>query len=100
MMLPSQKTASQREALRTFLDAPQGIEVFEPCDCGGLTRHNNGGNYHTEVYYRHEAGQVFRAETFSGDYGPPLDWQPVVFGNAIDEIASLAAKGWDCRPRL
>lgn len=92
-LLPSQQTEKQAAALKRLLETGH-LYIYEPCNCGGQIRHNNGGNYHTEIQFRLDGGAAWRTETFSGDYGPPDDWQEVPFSAAIDEIARLAAEGW------
>ncbi len=92
-LLPSKQTTAQVTALRYLLDFAE-LTLREPCNCGSQPRHNNGGNYHEVISFKLDAGQVFRTETFTGDYGPPDDWKPVTFSAAVDEIADLSAKGW------
>jgi len=92
LLLPSQQTSAQKTALALFLEN-EAIYFYEPCDCGGQVRHNNGGNYHQELYFRMDAGKCWRCESSTSDYAPEKDWSEVTFSAAIDEIAALAAKG-------
>jgi hypothetical protein len=92
-LLPTKQTSAQQESFLSFFETGK-LELREPCDCGSMIRHNNGGNYHRIVEFRLDAGKCWRTETFTGDYGPPDDWKEVEFSEAVDEIASLSAEGW------
>ena len=98
LLLPSEQSEAQARAIRLFLDC-RDVRLYEPCDCGSQIRHNNGGNYHCILGFRMDAGEIYRAQTFTGDYGPPFDWGPVKFSEAIDEIAQRARDGWDVEGR-
>jgi hypothetical protein len=91
-LLPTQQTERQKSFLRKFLDEGK-IDLCEPCDCGNMVRHNNGGNYHALTQFRMEGGKVYRNATNTSDYAPEDDWREVTFSAAIDEIAQLASEG-------
>lgn len=93
LLLPTEQTVAQQKPLFYFATARK-VEVCEPCDCGSQIRHNNGGDYHTVISFRMDAGKCWRPETHTGDYGPPDDWQEIGFGAATDEMAVRAAEGW------
>lgn len=95
-LLPSEQTAAQLDALKTFVEAGN-VGLHEPCNCGGQVRHNNGGNYHDIVEFRLDAGQCWRNQTSTSDYAPADDWSPVAISAAVDEIAALAATGYRLR---
>lgn len=92
-LLPTAQTKAQRDALSLLLNN-NGVHLTEPCNCGGQIRHNNGGNYHSIVAFRLDAGKCWRMGSFTGDYAPPEEWDEVPFGKAVDEITDLAAMGY------
>jgi hypothetical protein len=92
-LLPSQQTEDQRAALARLIEDGK-VCLCEPCDCGSQVRHNNGGNYHDIIDFRLDGGKCWRSRTFTGDYAPADDWYEVPFGEAVDEIARLAAEGY------
>lgn len=95
LLLPTQQTAKQLEALRTFLEHGR-LEMWELCDCGGQTRHNNGGNYHEEIELRADGGQWFAKFGSTSDYDD-AEWESIEFSNLLDLIQQKAAAGYGFR---
>lgn len=94
-LLPSEQTERQRSILMEFLTyVKHGFQMNEPCDCGSQVRHNNGGNYHKIVEFTMDGGKVWRRSQTTSEYDQWGAWEEVSFGQAIEEIAELAALGW------
>jgi hypothetical protein len=93
-ILPSAQTTAQLKALRQLAESGK-VELAEPCDCGGMVRHNNGGNYHQKLLVRMDGGKCWMAWDSSSEYAPAPGWKEVPFGEAIDKIAECAADGWE-----
>jgi hypothetical protein len=57
-LLPSEQKEKIEQAIEQF-DKTGELSIFEPCDCGSHIQHNNGGNYHEEIYLKRDSGKVF-----------------------------------------
>ena len=72
-LLPSEQKKRIEQAIETF-GKTDSLSIFEPCDCGNRIRHNNGGNYHDEIYLKRDSGKVFiKYETTCGLVAP-AEW--------------------------
>lgn len=55
-------SSRQKELVTAMLEKlakRETIEINEPCNCGGQTRHNNGGNYHEYFVARMDEGKWY-----------------------------------------
>lgn len=95
VLLPSERTLAQRTALVNLCNRGE-LMLYEPCDCRGQVRHNNGGNYHEILSYRMDGGKCFvkRSSTSEYDYS---EWEEIGFAAAVEEIAACSAKGYQAR---
>ena len=73
-LLPSEKKLRIDEAIRKF-DETGSLSIFEPCDCGSRISHNNGGNYHDEIYLRHDSGENFVKFDTTCELTTRAEWQ-------------------------
>lgn len=74
ILLPSEQKERIKEAIEQFSKTSE-LSIFEPCDCGNQVRHNNGGNYHQEIYLKHDSGQTFVKYETSCNLVAPAQWQ-------------------------
>ena len=55
-LLPSEQQRRLKEELPQIMQALYDdlymVKLVQPCDCGLLIRHNNGGNYHSTILYK------------------------------------------------
>ena len=49
--------------------------AIEPCDCGSRISHNNGGNYHDEIYLHRDGDEVFVKYDTTCELTPPAEWE-------------------------
>lgn len=92
-LLPTAQTAKQLTVLRKFLD-DGAITLREPCCCGSMTRHNNGGNYHDVWDFKADAGKWFACLGSTSDYDAS-EWREMDFLQVLDLIQTAAAKGYN-----
>ena len=57
-LLPSETKEAIEVAFQEFKESGK-LDIFEPCNCGSHIQHNNGGNYHQEIYLQRDGDQVF-----------------------------------------
>jgi hypothetical protein len=72
--LPSEQEAKIKEAIQEFNEIG-ALNIYEPCDCGNQIRHNNGGNYHDEIYLRRDSGQIFVKYETTCELVPRAQWK-------------------------
>lgn len=72
-LLPSERTKRIKKAIST-LEETGRLSIFEPCDCGSHVRHNNGGNYHDQIFLRLDSGQMFVKYETTCVLVPPSEW--------------------------
>lgn len=74
------KTPAERleaiEIADAKLDRGELVEIIEPCNCGSMIRHNNGGNYHQIVYLKKENDGYYVKFDLTSDLEAPAEWQP------------------------
>ncbi len=73
-LLPSEQKERIEQAIETF-EKTNSFSIFEPCDCGNRISHNNGGNYHDEIYLRKDSGKVFVKYETTCELVPRAEWQ-------------------------
>jgi len=73
-LLPSEKDSRAAEAIVKYQKTGR-LAIYEPCNCGSHIRHNNGGNYHDEIYLRHDSGKDFVKFETTCELEPPAEWQ-------------------------
>ncbi len=86
-LLPSQAAQAITEAIEQFNSTGQ-LTIYEPCNCGGQIRHNDGGNYHEVIRLAHDNGQDFVMYDSTSGLEAPAEWEPVE--NALPLIATYA----------
>ncbi len=85
--LPSEQKEKIEKAIKTF-EGTGNLSIYEPCNCGSQVRHNNGGNYHTEIYLRRDSGDAFVKFETTCELVPRAEWEEckspeaVIRGNA------------------
>lgn len=72
--LPSEQTEKSILAISEFLSTGY-LSIFEPCDCGSNIRHNNGGNYHEEIFLKKDSGKYFSQIGTTSEYASPQPWE-------------------------
>jgi len=75
-LLPSEQKKRIEEAIKSFEES-NSLSIFEPCNCGSQIRHNNGGNYHNEVYLQRDGQEVFVKYDTTCELVPLAEWQIV-----------------------
>ncbi len=73
-LLPSEQKERIKQAVENFNETGS-LSIFEPCDCGSQVRHNNGGNYHEEIFLRSEGDKAFVKYETSCELTAPEEWQ-------------------------
>lgn len=73
-LLPSEKKERIATAIQKFEQTDE-LSILEPCDCGGRVSHNNGGNYHDEIYLQKDSGQVFVKYDTTSELTAPAEWE-------------------------
>lgn len=73
-LLPSERKESVDTAIQEFEESGK-LSIFEPCNCGSQIRHNNGGNYHDEIYLRRDGDTVFVKRETTCELVPPAEWE-------------------------
>lgn len=85
--LPTEPKQRTTKAIADF-ERDGELSIFEPCNCGNQIRHNNGGNYHQEIYLKRDGKQVFVKYDDTCELTAPAeweacdDWQKVITDNA------------------
>ena len=74
-LLPSDQKERIDEAIKEF-EETGSLGIFQPCDCGSRIRHNNGGNYHEEIYLKADQEIFVKYET-TCELTPEAEWQIV-----------------------
>lgn len=72
--LPSEQKKRVEKAIKEFKETGK-FSIYEPCDCGSQVRHNNGGNYHEEIYLQMDEGQAYIKRTSTSEFEPPAEWE-------------------------
>lgn len=75
-LLPSEQNERVEKSLAEFERSGE-LSIFEPCDCGSQVRHNNGGNYHDEIYFKRDSGKIFVKNDTSCELVPPARWEEI-----------------------
>lgn len=86
-LLPSEKNQAVESAIAEF-DKTGELAILQPCDCGSRIRHNNGGNYHDEIYLRRDENIVFVKYETTCELVAPAEWQ--ICENPHDVITSYS----------
>jgi hypothetical protein len=86
-LLPSEQEKRTNEAINTFNETGE-LAIYEPCDCGSQVRHNNGGNYHGEIYLLRDSGKWFVKYETTCELMPPAEWEEC--GSPVDIIRQHA----------
>lgn len=73
-LLPSEQEKRVKEAIKQFEDE-KTLNIYEPCNCGSRISHNNGGNYHEEIYLCRDGSQVFVKYDTTCELVAPAEWQ-------------------------
>lgn len=55
---------NNKELIDRVIATKSEIRLMEPCDCGAMVRHNNGGNYHALVAVKFEGG-IWRSRQYT-----------------------------------
>ncbi len=74
-LLPSEQKKRITKNIEQFNQTGK-LSILEPCDCGNHVQHNNGGNYHDEIYLRCDEGQVFIKRETTCELVPRAEWEP------------------------
>jgi hypothetical protein len=72
-LLPSEQKERIEQAIIRFNETDK-LSIFEPCDCGSRIRHNNGGNYHDEIYLRRDSGKAYVKYGTTCELVAPPEW--------------------------
>lgn len=73
-LLPSEQKEKVAIAIAEFQKNSE-LRIYEPCDCGSHIRHNNGGNYHEEIFLREDGGEVFVKYETTCELTVPAGWE-------------------------
>ncbi len=73
-LLPSEQQERIKKAIAT-LEETASLSIFEPCDCGNQISHNNGGNYHDEIYLKRDSGKTFVKYETTCELVAPAQWE-------------------------
>lgn len=73
-LLPSEQKERLEQAIVDF-NSTGTLSIYEPCDCGNRVQHNNGGNYHEEIYLKRDSGKVFVKYETTCELVSPTQWQ-------------------------
>lgn len=73
-LLPSEKKSAIEKAIAE-LEEKKTYYIEEPCDCGSMIRHNNGGNYHSWYEIAIDEGQYFVKAGCTSELEPPYKWE-------------------------
>ena len=84
-LLPSERKELVDKAIRIFLKTGE-LSIYEPCDCGSLIRHNNGGNYHEIIHLKKDGQSCFIMEDLTSELEEPAQWREVSESIAIEKI--------------
>lgn len=74
-LLPSEQKKRIIESISQFNETGE-LSIFEPCNCGNRVQHNNGGNYHDQIYLKMDTGQVFIKFDTTCELVPSAEWEP------------------------
>jgi hypothetical protein len=75
-LLPSEAESALEKALGLW-EREGRMEIYEPCNCGSQIRHNNGGNYHKEIYLRRDSNRVFVKYGTTCELSPSAPWEEI-----------------------
>ena len=81
-LLPSEQEKAVEEAIKKY-DETGKLNIFEPCNCGSHIRHNNGGNYHDEIYLWRDKEQHFVMYGSTCELDAPNEWEPCEDPHAV-----------------
>lgn len=81
---------SQREKLvelaKKKLEITKELGIYEPCNCGNRVQHNNGGNYHQEIYLAIDKGRYFVKYETTCELVAPAEWSETTKEKAMEII--------------
>ena len=87
--LPSEQKQAIKNAIAEFKEKGQ-LDIYEPCNCGSHIRHNNGGNYHDEIYLAKDDGKYFRKDDTTCELVEPAEWYEITEQEAFETIRENA----------
>ena len=96
-LLPSEQEQIVKERLPELLKAVEEgkfIYISEPCDCGALIRHNNGGNYHYRATIVKDSGKYYVMEWSTCELIPPGEWEETTIEEITGMIKDALKEGW------
>lgn len=88
-LLPSQQNSAVESAIARFKEVGE-IGIYEPCNCGSMIRHNNGGNYHEIYEGRKDSDRYFQKFDTTCDMDAPAEWEETDEQEIISEIKKRA----------
>lgn len=95
-LLPSEQTKELERVPEIMGRVEQGKKIIleEPCDCGSMIRHNNGGNYHDITYLTKDAGKYFIRDDSTSELEPPAEWEETTRDEVEKRISEALSQGW------
>lgn len=84
-LLPSEQKERIAKAINAY-KKNGSLSIFEPCNCGYQVLHNNGGNYHDEIYLKRDSGKNFVKFDTSCELVPPAQWEEITETEIINII--------------
>lgn len=87
-LLPSQQAKRATFYIEEF-EKHGSVEIYEPCDCGGQIRHNNGGNYHQIIHLVKDQGKLFMKGESTSEFGS-AEWEEINYERVVDTIRKYA----------
>ena len=73
-LLPSIRKNRIAKAQKDYRETGK-LCICEPCDCGSMIRHNNGGNYHDIIMLRHDSDNDFVKFETTSELEPDAEWE-------------------------
>ena len=94
-LLPSEVTAREKAIVEQIQSLKEGerIRLSEPCDCGSLIRHNNGGNYHDLKIIALDSGEYYLREDTTCELTEPAEWSLTTLEELIASAKGFAEQG-------
>ena len=87
--LPSKQKELIEKAKAEFKETGK-LNIYEPCNCGNRIQHNNGGNYHDEIYLAIDEGKYFRKDDTTCELTEPAEWYEITEADAMQCIEDNA----------
>jgi len=84
-LLPSERKQKEGAAIKKFLQEKK-LNIYEPCNCGNMIQHNNGGNYHEIITLIIDEGRYFVAYDTTFELDSPAEWEEINEEKALDII--------------